>query len=415
MMHLAIRGSKRIPLDVRAFPPIAPIVRFVRSSALIETPKGPDQNTAPLPTFTSIQQEYQLLPTVPDVIPLERNQRLVCVGDVHGDIYAFKEFLKIAKVFDGTKWIGGNTILVQCGDVLDRGTEELECFSLISKLSQQAAVQGGSVVCLWGNHEALNAAGLFHYASGDKEYRTTVGRALDTSALGTNRWRAQFGENHPERWASYEPGGLLALPLLTHLKVAIKVGNTVCVHAGLTQKHLNDYGGLEGMNRKARRWIQEAHHHQNNNLGDYETVEHVLKDAQSRAKGASNSMPECLGGGSSASSPVWMRDYSYPPDVPPEEADDAQILLDEVLQTLGADRMVVGHTVQSQINSALEGKAWRIDVGASRGVSSGRPEVLEIVGGRLGQESVSILTQMGKVPQVQRQINTETNLLKSFL
>eukprot|EP00548_Thalassiothrix_antarctica_P000968 CAMPEP_0194130094 /NCGR_PEP_ID=MMETSP0152-20130528/1235_1 /TAXON_ID=1049557 /ORGANISM="Thalassiothrix antarctica, Strain L6-D1" /LENGTH=413 /DNA_ID=CAMNT_0038824515 /DNA_START=197 /DNA_END=1441 /DNA_ORIENTATION=+ len=412
ILLLSIRSSTRISLNARAF---QPIIRHLKTSALVDTSKGPDQNTSPLSTFTSVQQQYKLLPTVPDVIPLEKEQRLVCIGDVHGDIHAFKKFLHIAGVFDGTRWIGGNTILVQCGDVLDRGTEELECFSLISNLSQQASAQGGSLICLWGNHEALNAAGLFHYASGDEEYEENVGKSLDLSSLDTNRWRIQFGGNHPERWASYEPGGILALPLLMHLKVAVKVGNTVCVHAGLTQKHLNDYGGLEGMNIKARNWIEEAHHHQNNNLGDYETVEQVLKEAENRAKLASSAMPECLGGGNSASSPVWMRNYSYPPNVVPKQLDNTQILLDEVLQTLGADRMVVGHTVQSQINAVLEGKAWRIDVGASRGVSSGRPEVLEIVKDRNGQESVSILTNRGKVSQDQRQINEETNLMRNFL
>jgi hypothetical protein len=31
-------------------------------------------------------------------------------------------------------------------------------------------------------------------------------------------------------------------------------------------------------------------------------------------------------------------------------------------------RMVMGHTPQSHINAALKGKAWRIDMGASKGV-----------------------------------------------
>ena len=39
----------------------------------------------------------------------------------------------------------------------------------------------------------------------------------------------------------------------------------------------------------------------------------------------------------------------------------------------------MGHTPQRQINLALGGRAWRIDVGASKGVMGGSLEVLEII------------------------------------
>ncbi len=59
--------------------------------------------------------------------------------------------------------------------------------------------------------------------------------------------------------------------------------------------------------------------------------------------------------------------------------------------------MVMGHTPQSKINSALDGKAWRIDVGASKGVMGGTPEVLEIIhrGGDNDEDIVNILTADG--------------------
>jgi len=44
----------------------------------------------------------------------------------------------------------------------------------------------------------------------------------------------------------------------------------------------------------------------------------VIAAAQNRAKVASKSMPDCLGGGIGASSPVWMRDYSQPNDREPK-------------------------------------------------------------------------------------------------
>ena len=78
---------------------------------------------------------------------------------------------------------------------------------------------------------------------------------------------------------------------------------------------------------------------------------------------------------------------TYPPKHP-----HAQEWIDAVLDELQCDRMVMGHTVQNQINCALNGKAWRIDVGVSRGVKCGVPEVLEVVSVN-GTEIVSVLTK----------------------
>ena len=75
-----------------------------------------------------------------------------------------------------------------------------------------------------------------------------------------------------------------------------------------------------------------------------------------------------------------------------------------VLSRLEADRMVIGHTPQSQINAILKGKAWRIDVGMSRGMNSTYPEVLEIVKDGNGVETVSVLTAQGTVAAEERYI-----------
>ena len=73
-------------------------------------------------------------------------------------------------------------------------------------------------------------------------------------------------------------------------------------------------------------------------------------------------------------SPVWTRLYSDEPDA---EACDT---LATVLDRLGLDRMVVGHTVQrTGITSFCGGRVWCIDVGIAD-YYGGRPEVLEIRG-----------------------------------
>ena len=121
---------------------------------------------------TSILEDRYSLAASPDIIPtLEEGQRLICMGDVHGDLEALKECLQLSGLIDNTNeatsngnsnttgneetvvWTGGNTVLVQTGDILDRGYSELDCFSLLSKLSRQAKEEGGHVILLYGNHE----------------------------------------------------------------------------------------------------------------------------------------------------------------------------------------------------------------------------------------------------------------------
>ena len=100
-----------------------------------------------------------------------------------------------------------------------------------------------------------------------------------------------------------------------------------------------------------------------------------------------------------------MRNYSSPNDTIPKDP-RAQQLIDEALEKVGHDvqRMVMGHTPQHRINAALKGKAWRVDVGASRGVMGGRPEVLEITHGE-NFDTIKILTMSGeKVDSSDRQV-----------
>jgi hypothetical protein len=79
-------------------------------------------------------------------------------------------------------------------------------------------------------------------------------------------------------------------------------------------------------------------------------------------------------------------------------------MINEVLECIDCDRMVIGHTPQFQINAALQNKVWRIDVGASRGVMGGTPQVLEIIHGAT-DDDVFILTRDGqRVPASERQV-----------
>ena len=55
----------------------------------------------------------------------EQADRIVAIGDVHGDEGALIACLRMSKCIDTDgNWCGGKTHVVQIGDILDRGDEE---------------------------------------------------------------------------------------------------------------------------------------------------------------------------------------------------------------------------------------------------------------------------------------------------
>jgi hypothetical protein len=229
------------------------------------------------------------------------------------------------------------------------------------------------------------------------------------------------------------------------MKVAVRVGSTVCVHAGLKPHHLKEHGGISGMNAAYRDWISlgddlcpvddevegelkgelqtESQQQQPTGLpphgcnspvvynhhGNYETPRQPWIDAERRQRFYVETIPSFLQSTPQDPGPIWMRDYSHPHDAPPR--DDAAGSLERELETtltlVGAKRMVMGHTIQSRINGVMRGKAWRVDVGASKGCLGGTPEVLEVVcvrrpDGVLAEE-VSVLVPPTKSQEQQHQ------------
>ena len=57
------------------------------------------------------------------------NARNAAVGDIHGDLRKAITSLEVAQVLQEVngqvRWAGGDTVVVQLGDVLDRGDSEI--------------------------------------------------------------------------------------------------------------------------------------------------------------------------------------------------------------------------------------------------------------------------------------------------
>ncbi len=88
-------------------------------------------------------------------------EKIVAVGDIHGDYDNFVTILKSTGVISNEEhWIAGLTHLVQTGDVMDRGPDARKVLDLIMKLEKEAEKAGGMVHFLIGNHEEMNITGI---------------------------------------------------------------------------------------------------------------------------------------------------------------------------------------------------------------------------------------------------------------
>lgn len=244
--------------------------------------------------------------------------------------------LRVAGLVDAeAHWSGGRTVLVQTGDQLDRAGGEEEILKLLAELEVEAPKAGGKLVVLNGNHETMNVLGDFRYVTED---------ALDdfTGAEPASPFAKSITGPFKDRARAFLPGGQMAVQL-AHRPVVAQVGDTVFVHAGVRQAHVE--GGLESLNREVQAFFR----------GETARPPSGMVDADG---------------------PLWTRIYGGP-----ELSSAVCAELVTTLSALGAKRLVVGHTVQAAgITSACEERVFRIDVGLSRAYGENAPEALEIRG-----------------------------------
>ena len=100
------------------------------------------------------------------VCDITTSERVVAVGDVHGAYANFVAILRAAGLIDTRdRWTGGRAILIQTGDVLDRGDDSRRVLDLLRRLERDAQRAGGRVLPLLGNHELMRLLGDWRYVS----------------------------------------------------------------------------------------------------------------------------------------------------------------------------------------------------------------------------------------------------------
>ena len=293
---------------------------------------APKQTSAPKPAPRAAPRLQ-----VPLKTPLR--ERLVAIGDVHGDLEATRTALRLAGAIDANDhWSGGKLVVVQAGDQLDRGDDERRIVDLLAALGEEAKAAGGALHVLNGNHETMNVAGDFRYV--------TPGGFTSFAEFATaNRPElARFSPSERGRAAAFLPGGPYALKMSGRPTILI-LGDSVFVHGGVSPEHVRY--GIERINREVGQFM----------------------------RGEIRELPPFL---QRDDSPMWLRAYSDEPLLP-----NACARLEQVLGELGVRRMIVGHTVQRRgITSACGERVWRIDVGLARHYGGPR-QVLEIHDGKV--------------------------------
>lgn len=233
--------------------------------------------------------------------------RIVAVGDVHGDYEQFVKTLRAAEVIDEqNKWIGGKTHLVQTGDVLDRGPDSRQAMDLLINLEVQALKAGGRVHALIGNHEAMVLHRDLRYVHSG-EYASYGGKASYLKALGAD---GKYG-----KW-------------IARHNAIIKINDVLFLHGGIGPRYATM--ALEEIN---------------------ETIRQELKQPGDPKKSISTN----------SEGPLWYRGFAR------KAEDEIEELLKTVFKTHGVKRIVVGHTVsKGGIRMRSGGRVIMIDVGMSK-------------------------------------------------
>ena len=273
----------------------------------------------------------------------EHNNRIVIIGDIHGDIRRFKDILIDAKIINkNIEWTAEpkNTIVVQMGDQVDsinrdRTLEEwevlpdIEMIYFTNLLNKIALSKGGRVISLIGNHELMNTIGNYSYVS-DKSLK----------------------DNY-KRQELFKPGGTLSA-ILSQRPLVVKIGQLLFCHAGLTLEHLNILSkynkDVSYINTIWKNFIK-------NNailIEDKEIFEDIILDGDGI---------------------LWTRDLD-------EKGD-----LIKMLETLGCVYMFVGHSVVEQVK-LINDHVWYTDTGISRAFGNTSYQYIDIVNNQINIKNV---------------------------
>jgi hypothetical protein len=309
--------------------------------------------------------------------------RIVAVGDLHGDYSAWQDIARDAGLIDARgHWAGGKTVLVQMGDITDRGPDSLKIVRSLQQLQKEAPRKAGKVIVVLGNHEAMNLLGDFRYTTpgefaaftdADSATRRDKLYELNRAAIET-AYRAKDPKLTPQQirnaWIQVTPLGWVEHRLAWapsgelgkwagRNPAVLRIGGTLFAHGGLSAEFAKL--PLDEINRRTAAAMAAGDDSQasilNDPLGPLWYRGLVARDADAEA----------------------VRAAAKPPAAPLTVEQE----LDAALAAYGAQRLVIAHTPDLKgIEILYGGKLVRTDTGISS-FYGGPVTWLEILGDRM--------------------------------
>ena len=272
-------------------------------------------------------------------------ERVVALGDVHGDYDALVAILRDAGLVDQkSRWSGGKAHLVQTGDLLDRGPDSRKVMELMMALEKQAAKAGGRVHSLLGNHEAMNIYGDLRYTSpGEYAAFKTGDSERVRDAFREREWQAMPRPPTPEdkkKWEAEHPLGWVEHRMqfglegtygkwLRNKNTLVKINDSVFLHGGLSAKFAGR--SVAQLNAAIRAELKD--------VAQLKMDSSVLTDPDG---------------------PLWYRGLAQ------ETGPEMLPLAIRLTEALGVRRIVIGHTpTPGAVLPRLDGRVVSIDVGMS--------------------------------------------------
>jgi hypothetical protein len=306
---------------------------------------------------------------------IQTTERIVAVGDIHGAFDQFVAILRAAGIMDNrNRWSGRKAVLVQTGDVLDRGPDSKKAIDLLRKLEREAQRAGGRVYVLLGNHELMRLVSDWRYVS---QGETDAFRTVDSADLreraftvfSTEAEKAAKAVAKPFDPAAYREQFMKEIPLgslemrfafdakgqygawVRQRAAVARINGILFLHGGVSEPV--SMMGCEGINAAVQKDLQSL-------PVPLEQVAALFSAGET--------------------GPLWYRGLANQPE------DTLAPTLDVILERMKARAIVIGHTtvLPGKITPRLGGKVIQIDTGMVNGefYPGGVAAALELQGGK---------------------------------
>lgn len=311
------------------------------------------------------------------------NNKIIAIGDIHGDYYIFIQLLKLGKIINNNlDWIGKDTYVIQLGDTLDgkrpdieidnkflNSTGEIEINNLIIDLDKKAKKYGGRLISILGNHELYP-----YYFNNDKSFNNNYVKRCDLE-----NYKKLYNVN---RFNYYKPGKGEGAKLLGKTRpLVIQLGKFIFCHGSLSKEFL------------------ELCINNNLNKSKYVDLTKLNKIVSDWLIGNTKKIPFFINS-SDIINPLFNRNLTDPKILNKSECN---YLVNDVLKYFkNGEYIVMGHSSHKNINTLCNNKVYRTDIAISRAFGKSlstnlkRLQILEIIQNN-NNVKTNIITPEGKI------------------